>query len=985
MSPLDSPIYIRPNLEEDITLTDVFLSVSTSNPNYKIVKLVQDIANSNSKHTIQHITFSELLQHVMNVAKDLEMRLANNHIPILPRKPGTPQIVVAMLGTNGYEFYVNILACLLNRWTIFPMSPKNSLAGMVHLLESSKAVALLIDAPFCEIAEELTKSLPKLCVQQFSSSSVNNSILVSESSFALLDRAETELEKGIPVMCMHTSGSTVPSGSWFLEYADALQDSIVLTPPSLIEDLYQLGDEAVRSVANNVYQVLFVGAPLNKTVGDTLTAKGLNLSSGYGSTELGNVTFFHEKPLEDWEYVRFRTGYNWAFLPVGDDPNLKELVACVGKDTPAVLNSDNPKGFTANDVWEQHPRTPYLWKHHSRKGNLLVLANGEKTDPKQLENYLLEDNRIRFAQVFGEGKRLNGVLLQPAFAVDPETFINEIELTIERVNSLIPQHSRVIPELIIIAKPDKPFSLTDKLTVRTAETLQSYAPEIEEAYKNLEEGVSTNESVLYNGHPMNFEETKQFLREIIKELIHKTPDDEADFFLHGLDSLLAIRLRSLIAPVVKSFHIAKSIPFNVIYTHPTINSLAAFMSASNGAGDGVTERDIDRIIEEYSSNLSRNPIGTVNNHQGLVIAVTGTTGNLGCALLKDLLMRNDVAKVYALNRPGNNKSQFERHLESFREKGLDTEILENPRVVYVDVDLSKPGLGIPKDQYEELRGSVTHILHAAWTLNFIYTLESYEKIHIPGVCHLIDLALSSPRQTPPRFVFISSISAVMDYKSSSHVPETPIDDPSISSDMGYGQSKYVGERILVKATMKSGLPVTIIRIGQLSGYTTNGAWTLTEHVPIIIRSSVELGMIPNDIPVELKFLGIHYLPTDIGSLAVIQQTIKSSDNLEYFHVENTAATPWNEMVEAVQAIAQQRPLKIVSLESWLSHISSQADIVDPVKVPAIHLLDFYREAFKNEVSVRLETKHSVQIAPEIAYGVLSKELLQKYVAFQLKC
>jgi thioester reductase-like protein len=158
---------------------------------------------------------------------------------------------------------------------------------------------------------------------------------------------------------------------------------------------------------------------------------------------------------------------------------------------------------------------------------------------------------------------------------------------------------------------------------------------------------------------------------------------------------------------------------------------------------------------------------------------------------------------------------------------------------------------------------VTHIIHVAWHLNFNLILESYERVHVAGVRHLIDLALSSPHAQPPRFTFLSSIAAAAMYPGPTQepsigerdgqmlVPEVPIDDPSIPLDQGYGQSKYVSERVLVNA-VNAGLRVTITRVGQMSGVTTNGAWPTTEHVPIMIKSSLALGMVPSDLPVRVS-------------------------------------------------------------------------------------------------------------------------------------
>jgi nucleoside-diphosphate-sugar epimerase len=94
-------------------------------------------------------------------------------------------------------------------------------------------------------------------------------------------------------------------------------------------------------------------------------------------------------------------------------------------------------------------------------------------------------------------------------------------------------------------------------------------------------------------------------------------------------------------------------------------------------------------------------------------------------------------------------------------------------------------------------------------------MEGFERFHITGTRHLIDLALSSPGCRSPRFVFLSSISTVANYKGPGGAPEVSIVDESLST-MGYGLSKLVGERITEMAAKKSELDVAIVRIGQIS-------------------------------------------------------------------------------------------------------------------------------------------------------------------------
>lgn len=139
-------------------------------------------------------------------------------------------------------------------------------------------------------------------------------------------------------------------------------------------------------------------------------------------------------------------------------------------------------------------------------------------------------------------------------------------------------------------------------------------------------------------------------------------------------------------------------------------------------------------------------------------------------------------------------------------------------------------------------------------------------VHIAGVRHLVDLALTSRRTLTPRLVFLSSLSAAIEYQGPSEiasvgetggqplVPESPVDDPEmVVKGQGYGESKYISERIIVKASESAGLRATIIRIGQLSGTSTNGEWP-EEYTVIAARTSLMLGVWPNDLPVRSFFI-----------------------------------------------------------------------------------------------------------------------------------
>lgn len=96
----------------------------------------------------------------------------------------------------------------------------------------------------------------------------------------------------------------------------------------------------------------------------------------------------------------------------------------------------------------------------------------------------------------------------------------------------------------------------------------------------------------------------------------------------------------------------------------------------------------------------------------------------------------------------------------------------------------------------KLRNSVTLIIHNAWPINLFQSLAFFEPCLI-GLRNLVDFAHSSTRSQTPRFLFISSITAVQswNYKNGAQVPETVIPDAGAAIGLGYGESKFVAEQV----------------------------------------------------------------------------------------------------------------------------------------------------------------------------------------------
>lgn len=86
-----------------------------------------------------------------------------------------------------------------------------------------------------------------------------------------------------------------------------------------------------------------------------------------------------------------------------------------------------------------------------------------------------------------------------------------------------------------------------------------------------------------------------------------------------------------------------------------------------------------------------------------VVLLTGSTGNLGSALLEYMVARPCFVRIYAFNRKDRHGRDIkQRQSEALIERGFDSSIVNSPKIIFVEGDTARPDLGIEKDLYEEV-------------------------------------------------------------------------------------------------------------------------------------------------------------------------------------------------------------------------------------------------------------------------------------------
>ncbi|KAJ7656957.1 putative aminoadipate reductase [Mycena polygramma] len=698
------------------------------------------------------------------------------------------------------------------------------------------------------------------------------------------------------------------------------------------------------------------GGPLATRVGDFLVSQGVNVVPIYGATEFGAPTLIKRRKAEEdageWAWLRFSDRSNLRWVPQGDGTFECQLLNVPETHQLSVENLPDVKGYSTKDLFERHPTKLDLYRIVGRLDDVLIMANGEKTVPGPMEDIMMASPLIAGAVMFGRERNQVGVLIEPNphHTVDTEDdhqvakFRNLIWPVIEEVNENAPAFARIYKEMILLTEPGKPMVRAPKGTVIKKPTVALYEQEIEELYETVEASGNAGSDI---EPPSSWAagDLKPWLKTHTALVANRDIRGGHDLFEQGFDSLNATFLRLRIVAALRNSGddkvtaAAQKIPQNFVYAHPSIEELAGAISSlvhgsSSDGSDGGQAAIVEKMITRYSEGFEASVVRerTISLSSGVIVLLTGSTGGLGSHMLEILLGLPVVERVYAFNRKGRT-SASERQLDAFTDRALDVSLLSSSKLVYLEGDTSSADLGLPSDVWTTLRDKLTCIIHNAWNLDFNKSLSSFEP-HVKGTRNLIDLALQSPNKAGVRFLFTSSIASAQGWDQKlGQFPEELWLDANVAVGNGYGESKYISERILAA----SGLDATSFRIGQVCGSASNGSWSTTDWVPSIVKSSIALGNFPSD-PSSV----VAWLSPEAVSHAIVDAALSTEKPPFAINLVHPRPIPWDRVMSAIARDAQ---LPLIPFPEWVGQLQARSAAATPEdleNIPAIKLLDFFQ-------------------------------------------
>lgn len=318
------------------------------------------------------------------------------------------------------------------------------------------------------------------------------------------------------------------------------------------------------------------------------------------------MTSFRPQEDKEWDYLR-PSGFVKNFLRFEErSPGIFELIVLDG--WPSKVMSNRPDGsYATKDLFLKHP-TLEAYKYYARLDDTIVLVNGEKVNPLDMEGRVRQQDSVTEAVVFGSGRASIGLVVIHAPNTDAssdEDIVERIWSAVEGAHEAMPAYGQLSKSMVRVLPADTDYPRTDKGTVIRQAFYRDFGQLIEEAY--------AAEETVTGSLTLSETELKAFIREQLQLILPSKAQvaltDDTDFFGLGMDSLQATQLRSVLMKTLNTN--GHQLGLNVAFEHPTINASARYLDSlvSGRSGSGVSvEEQMRALISKYSQFGQHKPV-----------------------------------------------------------------------------------------------------------------------------------------------------------------------------------------------------------------------------------------------------------------------------------------------------------------------------------------------------------------------------------------
>ncbi|KAL9620042.1 MAG: hypothetical protein Q9160_005420 [Pyrenula sp. 1 TL-2023] len=714
-----------------------------------------------------------------------------------------------------------------------------------------------------------------------------------------------------------------------LEVVQAILQSryvrVLYLPSSIIEALAQ--NPSTLQLMKKCESVIFAGGPLSRPIGDMI-AEHVKLSASYGSTEMANVACLLPEERIDWSWLCWHPAHRVIMEPADNDTYELALNRDLEADPYRAISQTilrRQGQYRSPDLFKRHPTKPDLWQFHGCSDDIIVFSNGEKWNPVPPESIILGHPKLTGVLISGDGRFEASALLEPKQIPESDVaLIDELWPVVQHANEQSQSFGRISRTKLAIVPPASLIRAPKGTVVRSL-SAEKFCDVIESLYTDKVDANSASFSASAldpkSGRQEDFPDAlHKLVKDCVKESLVDIGDDD-DFYVSGMDSLQTLELTRTLKRALSPGYSTKELEFlstRLVFTHPSIEKPAgAVYHSLRGEEFLPATENIHKLVDRLNAPI---PTKTFESsaRSGLHVLVTGSSGFLGRSLLIALCLQGSVSRIFCLKREAS---------ASFNDMDFLSKIpLQNKLIIEtLTASLDQPAFGLA---WENLRliQDVDIIVHAAWKVDFNQTL--------------IFRALTSAH-------------------SRGAIPEDIIHDTSAADATGYGQSKQAAERALARLVSQTNQPITILRIGQIAGSIPDTpasppwtaffspSWSPDEWVPLLVRTSRALRLIPADLPVP-----VDWLPATTVAESIVQIALKeppqgvSSPNV--INIINPRPRSWASLVPTIKTALGEPQCRVVAYADWLEalhQVRRDVDAGDEVQVtgryPALKILEFF--------------------------------------------
>ncbi|KAI9151854.1 Isocyanide synthase-NRPS hybrid crmA [Paramyrothecium foliicola] len=374
--------------------------------------------------------------------------------------------------------------------------------------------------------------------------------------------------------------------------------------PSLVDELGETPDVLAKLKSSKF--ICASGGPVSPIRAGKVNEviRVLNLTGTTEGLFIGNLV----TSREDWFWFCFHPYSGFEFKQIDEDTYEHWVHRTEHSDLFQGIFHTFPEKESINfkDLYMKHPTKPNLWAFKGRSDDLVVLSNGYKISPLELEAFISTHPAINGCLVFGTGRPQAGLLVELKDSSDKtDALLDSIWDTVKKANSISRHKNQLLRDFVTFAEPDKPFFRTDKGTVKRPATLAIYADYIERFYSSRDDDHTATFSVDVD----SIDSIQACIREILASTVQEAQEApaDADLFELGLDSLGVFAL-------VKTLRITTGLNEQIaprhVYANASISKLSIIVyrlaaEARSAAEEVTAARPVDSNIARMKAMIAQ--------------------------------------------------------------------------------------------------------------------------------------------------------------------------------------------------------------------------------------------------------------------------------------------------------------------------------------------------------------------------------------------